>query len=453
MEYRSINRARLEALSAEEHRRFRETHPRSRAHFEDARRVLLGGVPMSWMNKWAGGFPIYLEEARGARLKDVDGHTYIDFCLGDTGAMAGHSPYLTVRGALSQLQQGVTTMLPTEDAAWVGRELRERFGLPYWQFTLSATDANRFSIRLARALTRRPRILSFNYSYHGTVDETFASIQADGSIGPRAGNVGPPVHPAVTTRVVEFNDLEALERALAHEDVACVLAEPALTNIGIVLPEPGFHEALRRLTRRYGTYLIIDETHTFSAGVGGCTKAWGLEPDFLTIGKSLGGGVPVGAFGVSEAVAAAIERLTDADLVDTGGVGGTLAGNALSLAAMRATLGGVLTEEAFARMVPLADRFVAGVREVLAETRLPWHIVQLGARAEFRFSAEPPRNGGQSAALADGLLEDFLRLFALNRGVLRTPFHNMALMCPVTTVAHVDRHTEVFRASVEGLLS
>lgn len=452
MQYRSINRARLEALNAEEQARFGAEHPRSRACFEEARRSLLGGVPMSWMNKWAGGFPLYLREAHGARLTDVDGHTYIDFCLGDTGAMAGHSPVRAVEGVSRQLQRGVTTMLPTEDAAWVGRELGRRFGLPYWQFTLSATDANRFSIRLARALTKRPRILSFNYSYHGTVDETFATLQPDGSVGPRGGNVGPPVNPALTTRVVEFNDLVALERALAQEDVACVLTEPALTNIGIVLPEPGFHEALRKLTRRYGSYLIIDETHTFSAGVGGCTRAWGLEPDFLTTGKSLGGGVPVGAFGVSEAVAEAIAHLADADLVDTGGVGGTLAGNALSVAAMRATLEGVLTEAAFAQMLPLADRFVAGVREVLADVRLPWHIVQLGARAEFRFSAEPPVNGGSSAALADPLLEDYLRLHAINRGVLRTPFHNMALMCPETCEADVDRHTEVFRASVEPLL-
>ena len=403
---------------------------------------------MSWMRKWAGGFPPVVAEAHGATVVDVDGQRYADLCLGDTGAMAGHAPAPVVEAVARQAARGFTTMLPGEDAAWVGEELARRFGLPLWQLTLSATDANRFAIRIARAVTGRPRILVFNYCYHGTVDETLIALRADGSAGPREGNVGPAVDPAETGRVVELNDLAGLEAALAHGDVACVLAEPALTNIGIVLPDEGFHAGLRELTRAAGTLLLIDETHTFSAGPGGCTQAWGLEPDLLTIGKAIGGGVPVGAFGLSEEVAERVLSLPDVDLEDVGGVGGTLAGNPLSLAAVRATLGEVLTDDAWERTIPLAARFAAGVDAVIEESGLPWHVTQLGCRAEYRFSPEPPANGGESAALADAELEDYLHLYALNRGVLLTPFHNMALMCPATTEADVDLHTEVFREAV-----
>jgi glutamate-1-semialdehyde 2,1-aminomutase len=330
--------------------------------------------------------------------------------------------------------------------------MASRFGLPKWQFTLTATDANRFAIRLAREITGRSRILVFSYCYHGTVDETFIVVGPDGPVS-RDGNVGPPVDPTETTAVVEFNDTEALEEALDGEEIACVLTEPALTNIGIVLPEPGFHDALRELTRRTGTLLAIDETHTFSAGPGGYTAAHALEPDLLTIGKAIAGGVPAGAFGMSQEVADRILEQAGADYEDTGGVGGTLAGNALSAAAIRATLDEVLTAEAFERMIELATRFTAGVQEVIDDRGLPWHVVQLGARAEYGFLPEPPRTGGEAAAGSDPELEEYLHLFLLNRGVLITPFHNMALMSPATEREDVDRHTEAFAEACGQLVA
>ena len=439
-----VDRGRLAALTACEADAFAAARPRSRALADRARGSLLGGVPMTWMMRWAGPYAIFLAEAKGARVVDVDGHEYVDLCLGDTGAMAGHAPEPVVRAVAERAAAGITAMLPTEDAAWAGEELARRFGLPLWQFTLSATDANRFAIRICRAVTGRPKILVFNGCYHGTVDETFATLREDGSVGIRAGNVGPPVDPVLTTKVVELNDLDALEAALAPGDIACVLAEPALTNIGIVLPELGFHDGLRELTRRTGTLLVIDETHTFSAGPGGYTAAYGLEPDLLTIGKAIGGGVPVGAFGVTEELGRRALEQEETDYEDVGGVGGTLAGNALSLAAVRATLGEVLTDEAFAGMTALGERLADGVAAVIASAGMPWHVTRLGARAEYRFAPQPPRNGGESSAAGDEGLERFLHLYALNRGVLITPFHNMALVSPATSEADVDRHTEVF---------
>jgi glutamate-1-semialdehyde 2,1-aminomutase len=434
-----------------ERERFAATHPRSRELHERARGSLIGGVPMSWMTMWAGAHPVYLAEAGGASVVDVDGNEYADFCLGDTGAMAGHSPEPTM--AALRERAGITTMLPTEDAAWVGAELGRRFGVPLWQFALTATDANRWLLRVCRQVTHRPRVLLFNWCYHGTVDEAFVTLGADGVVRSRAGNVGPAVDPAETTRVAEFNDIESVEAALAHGDVACLLMEPALTNIGIVLPEPGFLEAVRDACTRAGALLVIDETHTLSAGPGGCTAAWGLEPDAVTLGKSIGGGVPIGAYGVTAELAERIAAEEDADYEDTGGVGGTLAGNALSLAAARATLAGVLTDTAFARMSHLRERFVEGVEATLERHSVPWSIVSLGARAEYRFSAEPPRTGAESAAAGDRDVEEYLHLYLLNRGVLITPFHNMALMCPATTEVQVDRHTEAFGEAVKELWS
>jgi len=441
---------RLDQLMERELARFREEHPRSAELTERAKRSLLGGVPMHWMVRWAGGFPVFATEARGARFRDVDGHEYVDFCLGDTGAMTGHSPAATVRAVEEQAERGITLMLPSEDALWVGEELARRFGLPYWQFALTATDANRFAIRLARAVTGRPKILVFNWCYHGTVDETFAAL-VDGVVREREGSIGPPVDPAETTRVVEFNDAEALERELGEGDVACVLAEPALTNIGIVLPQPGYHEALREATRRAGTLLVIDETHTICSGSGGYTAAHGLEPDLLTIGKPIAGGIPAAAYGFSEEVARRVDEAVPEREADVGGIGGTLAANVLSLAAMRATLGEVLTEEAFDRMIELGARFEAGVQQVIDAHSLPWHVVRLGCRVEYLFRPEPARTGAEAAEGGDEALDRFIHLYALNRGILLTPFHNMALMSPATTEADVDRHTEVFDAAATEL--
>ena len=448
-----VDRARLSTLLEAEEARFRATHPGSLALHERARRSLLGGVPMNWMVRWAGRVPVFVRDASGAHFVDVDGNDYVDLCLGDTGAMSGHGPQATLSAIVDQLPRGLTTMLPTEDAVFVGEEMARRFGLPYWQFTLTATDANRFAIRLARHITGRPKILVYDWCYHGTVDESFITLRADGSAGPRPGSIGPPVDPNLTTRVVDWNDLEALDHALGHGDVACVLAEPVMTNIGIVHPEPGYHAALRDLTRRHGTLLIIDETHTICAGPGGYTRAENLDPDLLVIGKTIAGGIPVGAYGFSEEVAARITATTTIDDADVGGVGGTLAGNALSLAATRATLDHVLTDEAFARMIPLGERWEAGVAGVIAESGAPWHVSRLGCRAEYAFRGTPPRTGGEAAAAEDHELSRYLHLHALNRGVLLTPFHNMALMSPATTAADVDRHTEMFGQAVRDLFA
>ncbi len=447
---RTIDRTRLQSLMQREQQKFVADRPKSAALFERARKSLLGGVPMNWMARWAGAFPPFVREARGAEFFDVDGHRYIDLCLGDTGAMTGHSPSATVSAVEQQARRGITLMLPSEDAIVVGEELQKRFGLPYWQFALTATDANRFSIRLARHITGRPKILVFNWCYHGTVDESFITL-ANGVAKARRGNIGPPVDPAVTTTVVEFNDLEALEAALKKEDVACVLAEPALTNVGIVLPGPGYHAALREISRRHGTLLIIDETHTICAGPGGYTRAENLEPDFLVFGKPIAGGVPGAAYGFTAEVAQCILDRQNLEDCDTGGIGGTLAGNALSLAAMRATLQKVLTKEAFDRMIPMAERWTEGVAKGIADFELPWTVTRLGCRAEYLFASQTPTNGTEAHDAMDFELERFLHLYAMNRGILLTPFHNMALMSPVTSKEDIDQHTKVFRDAAKEL--
>jgi len=447
-----INRPALEAALDSEREFYRSRTPRSKELF-DAADHLLGRVPMTWMNKWAGGHPIHFAQAKGNRIIDVDGNEYIDFALGDTGAMAGHSPNATVRAVRNRIEGagGITTMLPTDDAEWVAADLTRRFGLPLWSLSLTATDANRWALRIARLVTGRDKICAFSYCYHGAVDETLVRTGPGGSTIEREGNVGPAVPVAQTTRVAEFNDLESVEGALAHGDVAVLIAEPALTNIGIVLPEEGFWDSVRELCDKYGTLLLIDETHTISAGPGGCTAAWGLRPDILVIGKSIGGGVPSGAYGLTQEVADRMSDHPEADLIDVGGVGGTLAGNALSTAAMRATLDEVLTEFAFDHMIDLATRFREGVEKVLADAEVPWSIAQLGARAEYRFVDPPPRTGSESAAAHDDDVEEYLHLFMANRGVLLTPFHNMALMCPTTSASDVDRHTELFAEALQAI--
>jgi glutamate-1-semialdehyde 2,1-aminomutase len=446
-----IDRVRLTDLFQRERMVFAERNPRSWELFESTRRTLLGGVPMCWMALWAGGFPIFFEEAHGNRIRDVDGHTYIDFCLGDTGAMAGHAPEATAAAVERQYRRGATAMLPTEDASWVGGELVRRFGLEAWQFCLTASDANRYVLRIARHLTGRSKVLVFNGCYHGTVDEAVIELDRNGVPRPRHGNIGPMVDPRMTTCVIEFNDVGALEQALGQRDIACVLAEPALTNIGIVLPEPGYHEAMRELTERSETLLVIDETHTMSSGPGGYTAAHGLRPDALTVGKSIAGGIPIGAYGLRRGIADQLLG-TGVELDDSGAFGSTLGGNALSMAAARATLQHVLTNETYKHTISLAKRFASSIRQVIASRQLPWHIVQLGARSEYRFSPLPPRNGGESARIADPDLDAYLHCYLLNRGILITPFHNMALMAPTTTAEDVDRHVEVFADAADELL-
>lgn len=447
----AIDRNQLKNLQEREARRFVTDHPRSAELYRRAQDSLLGGVPMNWMKKWAGAFPVFVTKAKGAHFQCVDGHDYVDLCLGDTGAMTGHSPDIVAEAVARRLREGITLMLPTEDSLYVGEDLKKRFGLPYWQFALTATDANRFSIRIAREITQRSKILVFHYCYHGTVDETFAALH-DGAVGPRRGNIGPPVNPAETTRVVEFNDLNALEGALKHHDVACILAEPAMTNVGIILPDKDYWKQACDLARRYGAIFIADETHTICAGPGGCTAEWKLNPDMLVFGKAIGSGIPGAAYGCSEEVAQRISARIHLEDCDVGGIGGTLAGNALSLAAMRATLEHILTKENFEKMIPLAARFNDGVSAVIKKHELPCNVQRLGCRAEYTFCERPPRTGGESAAAADFELERFLHLHALNRGVLLTPFHNMALMCPDTSSEDIECHTRVFSEAAAELI-
>jgi glutamate-1-semialdehyde 2,1-aminomutase len=445
-----IDRTRLSSLHADEERRFVETHPKSQVLAQEASGSLLAGVPMPWMTRWAGAFPVFLQSASGARLVDVDGIEYVDLCLGDTGAMTGHGLPAVAAAISERASSGITTMLPSDDAIWVSQELARRFGLPQWQFAMTATDANRFVLRFARHLTGRPRIAVMDWCYHGTVDETFATLDGD-RVVPRPGLLGAPVDVAETTAVVPFNDADALDRRLAQGDVACLLMEPALTNIGIVLPDDGYLDAVREITRRHGVLLVIDETHTLCAGPGGATAAWGLDPDLLVVGKPIAGGVPLAAYGMTGEVADRLREPMLGHEIDVAGVGGTLTANALSLAASRAALSTSLREEDFAVAIPLAERFTDGVAFVIEQYGLPWTVQRLGCRAEYWF-CPPPRTGAEAAAAMDDELEAFLHLWTLNRGVLLTPFHNMALFSPHHTAGDVDRHTEVFGEAVTALV-
>jgi glutamate-1-semialdehyde 2,1-aminomutase len=447
-----INRVEVEAVLERERHDFSKTHRQSRRMFERAQKSMIGGVPMNWMVEWPGPFPIFVKRAKGSKITDVDGHTYVDFCLGDTGAMFGHGPEATLRAVRDQIRKGITTMLPTEDAIWVGEELAHRFGLPYWQVAMTATDANRFALRMAREATGRRKVLVFNGCYHGTVDETLVRL-VDGRVTPREGAMPPPVDPELTTKVVEFNDLTALEEALASGDVAAVLMEPAMTNCGIILPEDRYLDGVREITKRTGTVWIIDETHTWCAGPGGYTRAYGLRPDMITLGKPIAGGIPAAAFGLSQEL---YEKTADNMLAETTGVnglGGTLTGNGLALAAMRATLENVITTKAYDQMIPLAKKFNENVEQTIRKHDLPWHSVRLGTRVEYRFRATPPRNGAEAIAAKDPLLNKYMHLYDLNHGILLTPFHNMALISPYTTRKDVGLHGEIFKDSIQEIMS
>jgi glutamate-1-semialdehyde 2,1-aminomutase len=443
-----IDESAVDRLIDREQARFREIHPKSAQAWERGRAHFLYGGPSHWMRRWAGGFPVYVASATGAHLVDIDGRAYVDFCLGDTGGMCGHGPEPVTAAAARQLANGASTMLPTEDSLWVGEELARRFALPYWTLTTSATDANRAAIRMARIITGRPKVLVFSGCYHGGVEEAHVEL-VDGEM--RLRNM---IHPngidhARIARVVQFNDIDAVKAALAYGDVACVLTEPVMTNFGMIPPLPGFHEALRAATRDAGVLLIVDETHTISCGTGGYSGDQGLQPDMITLGKAIAGGVPCGALGASREVAermwGAVPMLNPKARQSAHlGMGGTLAGNALTVAAMRAVLAEVLTAEAYAGMIARAGRLAEDARHVIAKSGLSWHVTQVGARCEIMFSPAPPRSGAESAAMRRGSLETWLHAFYLNEGVLVTPFHTMFLMCPATTDPDVARHAEVF---------
>ncbi len=433
---KTIDRTRIKMLSEREELRYVEDRPKSQALFERAKSSLLEGVPMSWMRRWAGPFPIFVKEAQGTHLIDVDGHHYLDLCLGDTGALFGHSPAATANAVMNQVGKGMTTMLPTEDSIWVGEELTRRFGLPYWQIYMTASDANRFAIRIARQATKRNLILVYDGCYHGSVDETLVNYRRDRIMGQPAPDL------ALTTRVIQFNDLVALEAAISPQDVACVICEPAMTDVGIIYPEPGYHKALREMTRRFDTLLILDETHTICSGPEGLTHAWNLEPDIFTLGKPIAGGFPAAAMGLSEEIA---ERfLVKPPREWHMGLGGTLSSNPLAVAAIRATLEHVMTKSAYAHMLPLAERLTSGIDKIIKAADLPWHVIQLGCRVEYRFLPTPPRNGAEAIAAYDTELDKVIHLFFMNRGVLITPFHDMMLVSPETTTENVDFHNKIF---------
>jgi glutamate-1-semialdehyde 2,1-aminomutase len=403
----------------------------------------LFGVPLHWMSDWSTPFALQVVSAQGAHLTDGDGHTYVDFCLGDTGAMFGHAPPAVVAAVQREVAHGCTTMLSGEDVAWVGAELARRFGLPVWQSALSASDANRFLLRWVRAATGGKKLLVFNGCYHGTVDDVFVDL-AGGVPMQRASLLGQVHDLTAHTVVIEFNDLAALEAALKGGDIACLLAEPVMTNIGMVLPQSGFWEAAQALIRRHGALLIMDETHTFSSGPGGYAMANGLHPDAIVLGKPIAGGLPCAVYGMTDELAArAMQAKLDAPAGHSG-IGTTLTANRLTMAAMRATLAEVATEAAFEHMIARCAEVADGLRAAIAHHNLPWCVTQVGARCEFQFGPTPPENGTQAEALFDAELEHLLHLALLNRGALITPFHNMLLCSPATTKADVAKLLQAF---------
>lgn len=435
----------LKRVAEREHAAFITSHAESARLATASALHWLNGVPMHWMRDWSTPHPLFVREARGVELEDVDGNRYVDFCFGDTGAMFGHSPAPIARALAQTGAAGITSMLPAERVARVGEKLAKLFGLPYWQMTQTATDANRGVLRWARAITGRPRMLVFDGCYHGTVEETLVRGW-EGGTRARAGLIGMNHDVAATTDAVPFNDLAAVEAVLERGRTAAVIAEPVMTNIGMVLPQPGFLADLRAVTRKHGTLLIIDETHTLSSARGGYTQAQRLDPDFWVCGKAIAGGMPCAVFGFTAEVESGMRRVQAERAGGHSGMGTTLSANALALACLEASLDELMTPAHYDVMLATAAYLSEGLGRVFAAEDLQWHVSRVGARLEFGFG-KPPRNGVESERAAWPELEHAIHLYLLNRGVLLTPFHNMMLCSPLTTTAHADtllRHLHEF---------
>jgi glutamate-1-semialdehyde 2,1-aminomutase len=448
----------LSDLIARETQRYLDTHPKATAEGARLKQHWLFGAPFHWMNDWASPSAMIAEDGEGAVLTDIDDNTYDDFCLGDTPGMFGHGRPEIARAIAEQARRGATFMLPTLEAADVGALLAERFGLPFWQTTLSASDANRALIRWTRAVTGKPVIVVFDGCYHGMVEDCFVELR-HGQTKADAGLIGQVFDMTQTTRAVPFNDLVALEAALAQGDVAAVLAEPAMTNCGMILPEVNFWKRAQALAKKVGALLVLDETHTLSTGPGGAAKAWGLAPDALVIGKAIAGGFPAAVWGVSAALAEKIQfRSAGASPANGGsgstgiagggagaprgrsGIGTTLAGNAMGIAALGATLRELATPEAYETMTRTGSELGEKLWAVIKKHDLPWCVIHLGARIEVLFTPVPPRNATEMRpALAQSELNQALHLYLINRGVLIAPFHMMMLVCPSTTRQQIDR--------------
>lgn len=432
-----IDRQKIREMRAREVARFIDHNPKSKAHADGAK-GWFQGVPFHWMLDWSGPFPIVAQDAKGAKLTSVDGQIFDDFCLGDTASMFGHSPEPLAHAISEQAANGLSYMLPTAKAGAVGDMLSAMFGLPKWQVTTTASEANRAVIRWCRGLTQRNKILIFNGCYHGAVDDVFVDLRGGAAVN-RPSLIG-QVHDILpTTTVIEFNDEAALEEALRRHDVACVLAEPLMTNIGMVRDAPGYLATLRRLCDETGTLLVFDETHTISSGHGGHSNMHGPMPDIMVVGKSIGGGVPCAVYGFTDAVAARMEALNRSRPAGHSGIGTTLSANALAITAMHAMLGQVITRDAYTHMLTMADRLVTALNNVITAQKVDWHVSHVGARIEFLCAATPPRNGSEARAGMDHELESAIHLYLVNRGILLAPFHNMMLVSPATEPAQVDR--------------
>ncbi|MEZ5911369.1 MAG: aspartate aminotransferase family protein [Paracoccaceae bacterium] len=438
-----VDRRKLDAFAGREARRYAASRPKTRAALESGQDAFLDGVPMHWMKDWPMPFPMLVAEARGARLTDLDGYGLDDFCLGDTGSMFGHSPKPVARAIRKQARNGLTYMLPTTAALKAGKLLIKRFGPMRWQIATTATDANRFAIRVARAVTGRPKILVFHGCYHGTVDDAMVE-RRDGRTITRPGLLGQVADLTTLATAAEFNDLGSVEAALKTGEIAAILTEPVMTNSCMVLPEPGFHEGLRDLATRHGALLIIDETHTISSGLGGYCRVHGLRPDMFVVGKCVAGGMPTAAWGMTAQVAERYATANGNRASGHSGMGTTLSANPMQFACLVANLGKVMTARAYAKMEAGAERLASGLGAVIARHGAPWHVVRVGARVEFICAPGPLKNGTEAGAAHQPELEAALHTGLVNRGCLIAPFHNMMLVSPVTKTRQIDRLIAAF---------